>query len=703
MKFFIKYKIRFAVILSLFLCFEARSQDIDTDFDKVTGFIQALRMFSKNIPQEKVYLHFDNTSYYQGDNIWFKCYVVTSAQHQLSQLSKTLYVELLNPGGEIIDKRILKIENGQCHGDFVLNQLTLYSGFYEVRAYTKYMLNFGDDAIFSRLLPVFNKPKTEGDFEEKTMLSYNRYGTRNRPMKRESPEKGRAVNVRFFPEGGNLIEGVASRVAFEATDQIGNPIEITGVITDGNQQELCQITTLHEGRGVFTYTPAVNTDRRKDIARVEYSGRKYSFDMPQGLLLGLAMEVNSLTGSDSISITLRKNSSTPAEMLGTAVLSGGKLHNYCCVWMEKDEVSFQMDKAQLPSGVARVVLFNTKGEILCDRLLFADRENERLDVRMKTGKPTHKPYEQVAMELSVSDREMNPVSANFSLSVRDGTNEVENNHNILTDLLLMSEIKGYVSNPSWYFTDDHDGMRREALDVLLMVQSWRRNSWKQMVGVEPFELKYLPEQGIETHGTIIQYPLFGKPRPRPNVDVDLFLHRRGEEDIKSGGALAERFVTDDDGRFSFALDVQDKWSMVLSAKENGKPKGYGILLDRVFSPEPKRYRYADLQVNIAENNTANEPVDDESFDENIEEEDWDSFLTVYNDSIAKLGIEEKIHLLPEVTVRARRTKEQEIYQNRSTSVAYYDVASESDELYDRGVFIGDNLHDLLKNMNENFL
>ena len=80
-------------------------------------------------------------------------------------LSKTLFVELLNPGGEIMDKRKLKIENGQCHGEFTLNHLPFYSGFYEVRAYTKYMLNFGEDIIFSRLQPVFNKPKVEGNFE----------------------------------------------------------------------------------------------------------------------------------------------------------------------------------------------------------------------------------------------------------------------------------------------------------------------------------------------------------------------------------------------------------------------------------------------------------------------------------------------------------------------------------------------------------
>jgi hypothetical protein len=204
-------------------------QGFRNEINRLYSHIQAFNDFSTHNPQEKVYLHFDNTSYYQGDNIWFKCYVV-NGRHQLGALSKTLYVELLNPNGKVVDKRILKIEDGQCHGDFSLNQLPFYSGFYEVRAYTKYMLNFGDDAFFSRLLPVYDKPETEGAYEEKVMQQYGRHGTGAYPMNRERPLLEKNVNVRFYPEGGYLIKGLASRVAFEATDETGRPVSLTGTV-----------------------------------------------------------------------------------------------------------------------------------------------------------------------------------------------------------------------------------------------------------------------------------------------------------------------------------------------------------------------------------------------------------------------------------------------------------------------------------------
>lgn len=113
---------------------------------------------------------------------------------------------------------------------------------------------------------------------------------------------------------------------------------------------------------------------------------------------------------------------------------------------------------------------------------------------------------------------MQPVQNTFALSVRDGMNEVESGRNILTDLLLMSEIKGYVRNPGYYF-EAEDDTHRMAIDLLLRIQGWRRYSWKQMTGIEPLNLKYGPERGIETRGQVVS---FVRQLPKPNVEVSCF-------------------------------------------------------------------------------------------------------------------------------------------------------------------------------------
>src|ERR1035437_9997271 len=262
---------KIAGLLFLTLCMiRVTAQNNDSIIGKLTQYVSIVDHFSKNLPQEKVYLHFDNSTYYQGDDIWFNCYLVTSGFHQASPLSKTLYVELLNPGGEVINKQILKVENGQCHGNFKLNKLPFYSGFYEVRAYTKYMLNFGEEVIFSRTFAVYDKPTKPGDYSEKSLM---KYGQGLYPILRPKPVKEKKVTLKFFPEGGNLIKGVSSRIAFEATDAYGNPIDVSGAVLNENQEAIVRFKSVHDGRGIFSFTPS---DKTPKIV-VDYKDKKYSF------------------------------------------------------------------------------------------------------------------------------------------------------------------------------------------------------------------------------------------------------------------------------------------------------------------------------------------------------------------------------------------------------------------------------------------
>ena len=151
-------------------------------------------------------------------------------------------------------------------------------------------------------------------------------------------------------------------------------------------------------------------------------------------------------------------------------------------------------------------------------------------------------------------------------------------------------------------------------------------------------------------------------------------------------------VSDGQGRFSFVSDVDGKWDMVLSISEKGKQKDHWILIDNLFSPDPQRYRYTDMQVMIADNtlNATDEETEEES------EEDFESFF-LYQDSL------HKVQRLSEVTINAKRnTREENIRNSRSSSIVYYDVATEYDNIYDKGKYIGDDIHELLKNMNPNF-
>ena len=361
-------------------------------------------------------------------------------------------------------------------------------------------------------------------------------------------------------------------------------------------------------------------------------------------------------------------------------------------------VRFGLDKRNLPVGVAQVVWFDPSGRLVADRLIFAGQP-DTLSVAVRSDKAAYQPYDSIRLDVEVRDAEGRPVQAPLSVSVRDGWQEVENRHSLLTDLLLMSDIKGYVHRPAWYF-ESGDLAHRRALDELLMVQGWRRYDWESMAGVRPFDLKYLPEQGIELHGTVVSMV---RSKPRAGVEVSSFLSSPGEDPEAGRQQSFGLFTTDSLGRFSFVSQIEGKWNLILAVTEKGKKKDHRIVLDRVFAPVPRMYPLAEMQVRVPGGEQKVAPSSDEPADTVQVEEDYNLFLQAYEDSLRRLGIDEKIHHLDEVEVKARkRDKASDVYQARTKSIAYYDVASEMDDIQDRNGFVGDDIHELMRNMNPDF-
>src|SRR5574344_2012415 len=190
-----------------------------------------IHQFSSIFPQEKVYVQFDNTCYYSGETLWFKAYVVNASNLHRAP-SRVLYVELISPSGVLLKHEKLKIVAGQADGSFPLVDASTEdarekrgvmgypSGFYEIRAYTYNMLNFSEEAIFSRVIPVYDKPK-----DQKAMFTsipvIGRQEKTYVEQYRPKPYKPNNLNVSFFPEGGQALIGVPCKVAFKVTDDTG--------------------------------------------------------------------------------------------------------------------------------------------------------------------------------------------------------------------------------------------------------------------------------------------------------------------------------------------------------------------------------------------------------------------------------------------------------------------------------------------------
>ena len=252
------------------------------------------------------------------------------------------------------------------------------------------------------------------------------------------------------------MKDIPVRVAFEATDGYGNPVEISGRIINKKGNEHLTFATEHEGKGSFTYRAGMEEDR----VEVIWNEKKFRFDLPEAKEQGFVCSVDNLSSPDSLLVTVQKNSRTPGNVLGMGVLSGGKLYHFCMLTVTRNRpVRFRLDKQALPAGVAQAVWFDHSGSIIADRLMFIGQP-DTLSVAVQSDKSSYQPYDSIRLDFEVKDAKGRPIQAPLSVSVRDGWQEVENRHSLLTDLLLMSDIKGYVHQPSWYFESDDLSHRR---------------------------------------------------------------------------------------------------------------------------------------------------------------------------------------------------------------------------------------------------
>ena len=486
------------------------------DIASVDSLATRVKRFGTGLPQEKVYLHIDNTCYFVGDTIWYKAYVTRSDKGWLTDLSKIMYVELLTPDGYLVERQQLKMEDGTAHGTFTLTD-SLYAGYYELRAYTRWMLNFGRhehphskytenmfynkqmakdffrdyDKLYSRVFPVFDHPKEAWRYAKDMTL---------RPMRRYyKARKGKPeIDLRFYPEGGHLIEGTDGHVAFEINDEEGKHLEAELSIIDSDGKEVAQTRTLNRGRGVFTLTDMKPDDKYK--ARLHYQDYDYEVKLPEVEKEGYALHVER---KDSVLRMIIQGTTESKEELGIQIQCNGvskAFRKLSPADMRKDTVDIFW--ASLPTGVNQITVFNGEGRIYADRLFFVNHHDyDQPLITVEGIKQEYAPFEPIELRMKL----LRHHDADVSLAVRDhATDETTyDNGTMLTEMLLASEIKGLVENPGWYFEAD-DSLHRHALDLLMMVQGWRRHDWRMMAGLEHTQFEFLPEKIQTLSGSVHQ-------------------------------------------------------------------------------------------------------------------------------------------------------------------------------------------------------
>ena len=248
----------FAVILLLALVGKAQpTSDVEALFAK----FKAAARFDYDFPREKVYLHLDNSAYLEGDTLWYKAYVVRASSLKPTTLSRVLYVELNDADGQQMCKQLLKLDSmGTADGAMSL-AMPVHAGYYEIRAYTREMVNWGEAACYSRVIPVFavgtNPQKksvapAQADITQLYIPSIERNTHLSLACPRPySMTKSDDRMLTFYPEGGNRISGVGQRLAFKLTDGRGNPVDDTISVYRADGSLALTAQPEYEGMGDF--------------------------------------------------------------------------------------------------------------------------------------------------------------------------------------------------------------------------------------------------------------------------------------------------------------------------------------------------------------------------------------------------------------------------------------------------------------------
>lgn len=500
-------------------------QDKDLQKKMLQDYVTRLNTFGHKIPQEEVFIHMDNTSYFLGDTIFYKAYV-TRSDGKPGNLSGLLYVELLNHDGYLVERQKLKVEKGQAVGSIELLD-TLYGGYYELRAYTRWQLNWGEfqhphskdaedwfyskkhareyyrdyDKLYSRVFPVFDKPKKQGEYVEEMTL---------RPLRRYFKNDGKKPEARitFFPEGGNAVAGVPCNIAFDVQNENGEHLEGTLVVTDGNGNEVARAATENRGRGVLSFSAYPSKKLRYSFAAspttnsegtVIENTRNADGHMPEATSDGVALSAS--VQADGIHVSLHSGGQAALEELGVTVTCHGILKDYQQVASgQQQTVVIPSDRLQ--TGVVQITVFNALGRVYADRLVFYRSPDFKAQNVTFTGISSQAYPAFAPINLGVHG----VAGSKLSLAVRDASHSeyIYDSGSILTELLLSSQIKGFVEAPEYYFESD-DAEHRRALDLLLLVQGWRRYDWVTMATPKAFVMNHMPERTEKLVGEVLRY------------------------------------------------------------------------------------------------------------------------------------------------------------------------------------------------------
>lgn len=533
----------FILIMSCTLVFsQDKTQDVESKLQT------QLLLF----PQEKLHLHLDKSGYLPGETIWFRSYLLDAAYHQPVSNSRYIYVELISDKDAVFSRVMIRPDSlGVYQGHLKIPE-SIIPGEYSIRSYTDYMNNFRDYFFQNKIY----------------ILSYI-----NQPLKDLSTKKDSDFDVQFFPEGGQIPAGVSHKIAFKAIGTDGLHRNIKGSVLNERQDTILSFSSGHYGMGSFNLKASLH--EKYYVECVNESGEKRTFTLPEATNC-FALKVQHSRGRVVISIGKPDVLNWSDDPLYILIHTRGIVQYYDYWKTEKEHLI--LDTGSFLSGVSQIVLFDGKGNPLSERLVFI-LNKDQLKVTLISDKTSYGVREPVNLGLRLDGLEEGD-TGDLSVSITDDDHAIiDTTFTIASNLLLTSEIKGFVENSAYYLRHD-DRQASGAADLLMLTQGWRRYDIKGVMKNQ-YQTPVIPYETSQHISGMVRAGYF-KKLPAADSKVSMFVPEYGYFDLVN---------SDQQGSFSFSgFEYPDSTIAIIQAIAEKERADKTILeIDEPYCPLPDTF------------------------------------------------------------------------------------------------------------------
>lgn len=492
---------------------------------------EKLNFYNQEYPQEKVYLHTDRKYYAPGEPIWFQSYLTAGYLHEPSPFSANVYVELYSETDSLIVEKLVFSDGGFGQGVIDIPQ-RLAEGNYILRAYTNWMRNFDQGFFFEKGIVVVSSAE-EGD----AILA---------------PNSG--IDLQFFPEGGHLVSGIPTKIGFKAINGFGKGIYVEGDVFNSTGTRITGFTTQHDGMGLFTLLPVAG-----ESYSVKLKDKPQTYVLPKVEGSGYGIEVTQRP--NQLRLIFRTNPDNPPKGKFKALIhTRGLVSHTIQVDLSEGATLGTISTTEMPVGISHITLFDESDKPLLERLVFVERP---VDIGLSLDKANYKPREKLTTTVKLTDKNGDPFTGTMSVSVLDLDKVIDSTpeQTIYSELLLSSDLKGYISNPMYYFSPDNTEAKSH-LDLVMMTHGWSRFTWQDLLNESYPGFDYPVELGVSLAGTLFRE---SSSRTESSGKVTMINNR-------SFPPLILEAETDNDGRFSFNNLLIYKTDNVLLKGKTSKDK-----------------------------------------------------------------------------------------------------------------------------------